>query len=117
VWVQGRTRRYAQLGLSARLGASVVVRTNLFDEEHPPTDGCTRVAMPPPRVVAHASPRWLEPSIEELIEWAAASSAPYKRLAEVRFVAVIPKSSSGKILRRLLRDQLNSEQQQQQQQR
>ena len=31
--------------------------------------------------------------------------APYKRIREIEFVDEIPKSASGKILRRLLRDQ------------
>jgi len=43
---------------------------------------------------------------EELQEHVAEHVAPYKRLAEVRFVGAIPKSLSGKILRRVLKEQL-----------
>jgi len=40
----------------------------------------------------------------DVIEWVAASVAPYKRVREVVMVAAIPKSASGKILRRQLLD-------------
>ncbi|HEX6348860.1 MAG TPA: AMP-binding protein [Candidatus Dormibacteraeota bacterium] len=39
----------------------------------------------------------------ELVEFVAAGVAPYKKVRQVEFVAEIPKSPSGKILRRLLR--------------
>ena len=39
---------------------------------------------------------------------AAKSLASYKHLADVTFVDSIPKSASGKILRRILRDQLEA---------
>jgi acyl-CoA synthetase (AMP-forming)/AMP-acid ligase II len=42
---------------------------------------------------------------DELIAWAAARTAPYKRLAAVRFGDAIPRTPSGKLLRRLLREQ------------
>ncbi|HMA26676.1 MAG: AMP-binding protein [Solirubrobacterales bacterium] len=42
---------------------------------------------------------------EELLAYVAERVAPYKRIREVEFVDEIPKSPSGKILRRLLRDQ------------
>lgn len=41
-------------------------------------------------------------SAEELIAWVAERVAPYKRVRRVEFVEEIPKSPSGKILRRLL---------------
>lgn len=41
----------------------------------------------------------------QLIEFAQENKASYKRLADVTFVDSVPKSPSGKILRRLLRDQ------------
>jgi acyl-CoA synthetase (AMP-forming)/AMP-acid ligase II len=41
---------------------------------------------------------------EELMAFVAERVAPYKRIREVEFVDEIPKSPSGKILRRLLRD-------------
>jgi acyl-CoA synthetase (AMP-forming)/AMP-acid ligase II len=42
---------------------------------------------------------------DELMEWVAKHVAPYKRIREVEFVDEIPKSASGKILRRLLREE------------
>ena len=45
-----------------------------------------------------------EATAEQLQEFVAGHVAHYKRLSEVVFLDVIPKSPSGKILRRLLRD-------------
>jgi acyl-CoA synthetase (AMP-forming)/AMP-acid ligase II len=42
---------------------------------------------------------------EELMAYVAERVAPYKRIREVEFVDEIPKSASGKILRRVLRDE------------
>jgi acyl-CoA synthetase (AMP-forming)/AMP-acid ligase II len=42
---------------------------------------------------------------EELIAYVAERVAPYKRVREVEFVDEVPKSASGKILRRVLREQ------------
>ncbi len=42
---------------------------------------------------------------EELMAYVAERVAPYKRVREVEFVEEVPKSASGKILRRLLREQ------------
>jgi acyl-CoA synthetase (AMP-forming)/AMP-acid ligase II len=42
---------------------------------------------------------------DELIAYVAERVAPYKRVREVEFVDEVPKSASGKILRRVLRDQ------------
>ena len=41
---------------------------------------------------------------DELMAWVAERVAPYKRIRAVEIVAEIPRSASGKILRRLLRD-------------
>ena len=41
---------------------------------------------------------------DELMAWVAERVAPYKRIRVVEFVDEIPKSASGKIMRRLLRD-------------
>jgi acyl-CoA synthetase (AMP-forming)/AMP-acid ligase II len=46
---------------------------------------------------------------EELMAYVAEQVAPYKRIREVEFVDEIPKSPSGKILRRVLRDRQGSE--------
>lgn len=45
-----------------------------------------------------------EISAEELIDWVGNQVAAYKRIQEVVFIDQIPKSPSGKILRRVLRD-------------
>jgi acyl-CoA synthetase (AMP-forming)/AMP-acid ligase II len=42
---------------------------------------------------------------DELIEWVACRVAPYKRIRAVRFAATIPRTPSGKILRRVLVEQ------------
>lgn len=47
-------------------------------------------------------------SERELLEFVSTRVAPYKQLAKVEFVDEIPSNPSGKILRRLLRDKLNS---------
>ncbi len=55
--------------------------------------------------VAHVVPKkGSNLSAGEIIEYAAAGLAKYKRLARVVFVDTIPRSPSGKILRRLLRN-------------
>jgi acyl-coenzyme A synthetase/AMP-(fatty) acid ligase len=41
---------------------------------------------------------------DELMAWVAERVAPYKRVRAVELVGEIPRSASGKILRRLLRD-------------
>jgi acyl-CoA synthetase (AMP-forming)/AMP-acid ligase II len=42
---------------------------------------------------------------DELMDFVAERVAPYKRIREVEFVDEVPKSASGKILRRVLRDE------------
>jgi acyl-coenzyme A synthetase/AMP-(fatty) acid ligase len=42
------------------------------------------------------------PGAEELMAFVAARVAPYKKVRRVEFVELIPKSPSGKILRRIL---------------
>jgi acyl-CoA synthetase (AMP-forming)/AMP-acid ligase II len=42
---------------------------------------------------------------EDLMDWVARRVAPYKRIRAVRFVASIPRTASGKILRRVLIEQ------------
>lgn len=51
-----------------------------------------------------------EDKATELAEWIAKQVAPHKKLrGGIRFVDHVPKSPSGKILRRLLRDQVRKE--------
>lgn len=46
----------------------------------------------------------------EIAAWLAARVAPHKKLrGGVRFIDVVPKSPSGKILRRLMRDRVRQE--------
>jgi acyl-coenzyme A synthetase/AMP-(fatty) acid ligase len=45
---------------------------------------------------------------DALMAWVAERVAPYKRIRAVEIVDEIPKSASGKILRRLLRDDARS---------
>jgi 4-coumarate--CoA ligase len=42
--------------------------------------------------------------LDELIEFVAKQVSPQKRIREIELIEKIPKSPSGKILRRLLRD-------------
>src|SRR5205823_5793930 len=44
----------------------------------------------------------LETSPESIMEFVAARVAPHKKIREVEFIELIPKSLSGKILRRVL---------------
>lgn len=47
---------------------------------------------------------------KEIAEWIAAKVAPHKRLrGGVYFIDVVPKSPSGKILRRVMRDKVKQE--------
>ncbi|HEX7302261.1 AMP-binding protein [Lentzea sp.] len=46
-----------------------------------------------------------EVTAEELMAFVAAEVAPYKKVRQVEFVAEIPKSVSGKVLRRLLKEE------------
>lgn len=43
-------------------------------------------------------------SADEIIAWVAEKVAAYKQIKEIEFIDKIPKSPSGKILRRNLRD-------------
>jgi acyl-CoA synthetase (AMP-forming)/AMP-acid ligase II len=45
------------------------------------------------------------PSPEQLMAWVAERVAPYKRIRRLEYLSQIPKSPSGKILRRLLVEQ------------
>lgn len=45
-----------------------------------------------------------EVSAEDILEWVARKVAPYKKIRKIEFIEQIPKSPSGKILRRILRE-------------
>ena len=42
---------------------------------------------------------------DELMAWVAGRVAPYKRIREVQFVEAVPRTPSGKLLRRVLIEQ------------
>jgi acyl-coenzyme A synthetase/AMP-(fatty) acid ligase len=42
---------------------------------------------------------------DELISWANGKLASYKNVREIEFIDVIPRNPSGKILRRILKEQ------------
>ena len=45
---------------------------------------------------------------EELMQYVAARVAPYKKIRAVEFLEAIPKSPTGKILRRVLKEQVRA---------
>ena len=45
-------------------------------------------------------------SEEDIVEYVASNVAHYKKVRVVNFVETIPKSPSGKIMRRLVKDQM-----------
>jgi acyl-CoA synthetase (AMP-forming)/AMP-acid ligase II len=65
---------------------------------HDPVHGEVPVAVVVPRPGA-------DPDPDELLAWVAERVAPHKRVRAVRFAEAIPRTPSGKLLRRALRDQ------------
>lgn len=57
----------------------------------------------PPKAHIVAKPE-ASASVEEIKAFVAENVAHYKQVRDVRFVEAFPKSASGKILRRVLRD-------------
>jgi acyl-coenzyme A synthetase/AMP-(fatty) acid ligase len=52
-----------------------------------------------------------EAKAQQLIDWVATQVAPHKKLrGGIRFVDHVPKSPSGKVLRRVMREQARKEQ-------
>jgi acyl-CoA synthetase (AMP-forming)/AMP-acid ligase II len=69
-------------------------------------------ARPDPVGRGRYSPAFGEPALpiypldgDELMAWVAGRVAPYKRIREVRFVEAVPRTPSGKLLRRVLIEQ------------
>ena len=74
--------------------------------EHPAVDDVAVVGVPDPAAgeVPKAYVVTGQPvAADDMIKWVAARVAPYKKLRAVEFVETVPRSPSGKILRRLLR--------------
>jgi acyl-CoA synthetase (AMP-forming)/AMP-acid ligase II len=101
VWVVDRVKeliKYKGLQVApAELEAIIIGHPSIADA------GVIRVAdeeageVPKAYVVAAA-----EVSADEVMAWVAERVAPYKRVRQVEFIDAIPKSPSGKILRRVL---------------
>lgn len=71
--------------------------------------------LPRAYVVCKATEEATNMTDKDVYEWVKERVAPYKRLdGGVVFIDAIPKSASGKILRRILRDQVAEEMKQQQ---
>ena len=90
----------------------VTARTLRFYEAegilHPERRGTTRLfsEQDRERLALALRARRLGMSLEEIRGFIAKQVATYKQLHRVTFIDVVPKSASGKILRRLLRDSL-----------
>jgi acyl-coenzyme A synthetase/AMP-(fatty) acid ligase len=66
--------------------------------------------LPRAYIVLKDTPTAKETTMEDIYNWVKERVAPYKRLdGGIVFSDVIPKSASGKILRRILRDELKAE--------
>lgn len=66
--------------------------------------------LPRAYIVLKDSEKDNEETKSEIYEWVKERVAPYKRLdGGIVFIEEVPKSASGKILRRLLRDELKKE--------
>jgi acyl-coenzyme A synthetase/AMP-(fatty) acid ligase len=50
-----------------------------------------------------------EETAKELMTFVAGQVASFKQVRQIRFIDAVPKSASGKILRRVLRDQVKEE--------
>ncbi|KAI7907903.1 uncharacterized protein BX663DRAFT_557116 [Cokeromyces recurvatus] len=64
-----------------------------------------------PRAYITLKPGYIpsEETAQEIMKYVADRVVPYKQIRSVRFIDVIPKSASGKILRRVLRDAAHAE--------
>jgi acyl-CoA synthetase (AMP-forming)/AMP-acid ligase II len=114
----GRFDRSGHLYIVDRL--KVLIKVNAFQVapaeleavllSHPSISDAAVVGVPDdvtgeaPVAFVVLSPDARDLTVEEVLEHVASRVATYKRLRSVTFVDTIPKSASGKILRRLLTD-------------
>ncbi len=58
-----------------------------------------------PKAFVVLRPGYEQVSADELIAWANGKLATYKNVREIEFIDAIPRNPSGKILRRILKEQ------------
>jgi acyl-CoA synthetase (AMP-forming)/AMP-acid ligase II len=96
--IKVRGYQVAPAELETLLGTHPAVAEAAVLRREDPDDGEVPVAVVVPRPGA-------EPDAGELLAWVAERVAPHKRLRGLRFTDVIPRTPSGKLLRRALQDQ------------
>ncbi len=96
--IKVRGHQVAPAELEALLGAHPAVADAAVLGREDPDDGEVPVAVVVPRPGA-------EPDPDELLAWVAERVAPHKRLRALRFADAIPRTPSGKLLRRALHGQ------------
>lgn len=73
-------------------------------------DNSQATELPRAYVTLKAGVQQSDDKAKEIAEWIAAKVAPHKRLrGGVYFIDLVPKSPSGKILRRVMRDKVKQE--------
>lgn len=73
-------------------------------------DSSQATELPRAYVTLNAGVDECDEKAKEIAEWMAAKAAPHKRLrGGVHFIDVVPKSPSGKILRRVMRDKVKQD--------
>jgi acyl-CoA synthetase (AMP-forming)/AMP-acid ligase II len=85
----------------AELEALLLTHDDILDAAVVPTPDPKAGEIPKAFIVLHKD-RLV--SAEQIMQWTADRIASYKKIRSVEFIEQIPKSPSGKILRRLLRD-------------
>jgi acyl-CoA synthetase (AMP-forming)/AMP-acid ligase II len=96
--IKVRGHQVAPAELEALLGAHPAVADAAVLGRQDPDDGEVPVAVVVPRPGA-------DPDPSELLAWVAERVAPHKRLRALRFADAIPRTPSGKLLRRALHGQ------------
>jgi acyl-CoA synthetase (AMP-forming)/AMP-acid ligase II len=95
--IKVRGHQVAPAELEALLATHPAVADAAVLGREDPDDGEVPVAVVVPRPGA-------DPDPEDLLAWVAERVAPHKRIRDLEFIDQIPKSASGKILRRVLID-------------